>query len=206
MWIVKLGGSLARLPELELWLQVLARFGKGNVVVVPGGGVFADQIRELQVRWKFSDSSAHRMALLAMEQYGLTLCAIEPELVRASGVKEVRTLLESSRVPVWFPYAELSGDTTVAHSWEVTSDSLSAWLTRALNAERLLLVKSCPLPPESVSVAYLARQGIVDRAFPTFLRGAGWQTWLLPYQGHEALRDVLEGSAEALCGATRVAA
>ena len=204
MWIVKLGGSLARLPELKSWLQVLARFGKGKVVIVPGGGMFADQIRELQVRWKFSDSSAHRMALLAMEQYGLTLRAIEPELVAASGTSEVRMVLESSRVPVWFPYAELASDTTVAHSWEVTSDSLSAWLTRTLNAERLLLVKSCPLPSEPVSAAYLARQGIVDCAFPSFLRGATWQTWLLPHQRYEALRGVLEGSAEGLCGATKV--
>jgi 5-(aminomethyl)-3-furanmethanol phosphate kinase len=204
VWIVKLGGSLARLPELKLWLQVLARFGKGKVVIVPGGGVFADQIRELQVRWKFSDSSAHRMALLAMEQYGLTLCAIEPELVPASGTSEVRMVLESSRVPVWFPYAELSSDTSVANSWDVTSDSLSAWLTRALNAERLLLVKSCPLPSKPASVAYLARQGIVDCAFPMYVRGSRWQTWLLPHQRHEALRDVLDGSAEALREATRV--
>ena len=204
MWIVKLGGSLARLPELKLWLQILARFGKGKVVIVPGGGVFADQVRELQERWHFSDSSAHRMALRAMEQYGLTLCAIEPELVPAAGIDEVRTALESSRVPVWFPYTDLATDTTVAHSWEVTSDSLSAWLTRALDAERLLLVKSCPLPSEPVSVAYLARQGIVDCAFPTFLLGAGWQTWLIPHRCYKALHNVLDGSTGALCGATRI--
>ena len=76
MWVVKLGGSLARSEALRGWLAVLARAGRGRAVVVPGGGRYADAVRAEQQRWGFDDSTAHSMALLAMDQYGHQLAAI----------------------------------------------------------------------------------------------------------------------------------
>ena len=49
MIVVKIGGSLGKADALRSWLAVLAR-GKGRVVVVPGGGAFADGVREEQRR------------------------------------------------------------------------------------------------------------------------------------------------------------
>ena len=45
MWVVKLGGSLARSPELVKWLGVFYKLRrKINFVIIPGGGIFADHI------------------------------------------------------------------------------------------------------------------------------------------------------------------
>ena len=41
MRVVKLGGSLSGAPELKAWLAALAG-AAGRVVLVPGGGPFAD--------------------------------------------------------------------------------------------------------------------------------------------------------------------
>ena len=48
MWIVKLGGSLLGAEELTHWLELLARYSDGKIIIVPGGGIFADAVREAQ--------------------------------------------------------------------------------------------------------------------------------------------------------------
>ncbi|OZA05848.1 MAG: uridylate kinase, partial [Methylophilaceae bacterium 17-44-8] len=47
MWVIKLGGSLLGTDELQQWLSCIAEYGDGRVVIVPGGGVFADTVRTL---------------------------------------------------------------------------------------------------------------------------------------------------------------
>ena len=102
--VVKLGGSLAFAPALTEWLAALAASG-GRVVLVPGGGPFADQVRDAQRRRRFDDATAHRMALLAMEQYGLMLCGLHPALHPAKSRAEIRRLRREGLVPVWLPSA-----------------------------------------------------------------------------------------------------
>ncbi len=80
--IVKLGGSLARSERLTAWLDSLAE-AAGEVVVVPGGGPFAERVREMQQRWRFDDPTAHHLALLAMEQFGRMLAVLRPGLAPA---------------------------------------------------------------------------------------------------------------------------
>ena len=65
MWVVKLGGSLLGSPELIKWLALVAQHGDGKVVIVPGGGLFANSVREAQMITNVSDAVAHKMALLA---------------------------------------------------------------------------------------------------------------------------------------------
>ena len=169
MIVVKLGGSLAKAWTLQGWLAALAR-GKGRVVVVSGGGAFADAVREQQDRLHFSDRAAHRMAILAMEQYALALADLGPMTACATEL-DMRDALWRGETPVWLPSALALADAEIPESWDVTSDSLSAWLARRLGAGRLILVKSTaaprPLDPEA-----LAARGLVDRLFPSFLVGA----------------------------------
>ncbi|RUU72932.1 hypothetical protein EOD00_40425, partial [Mesorhizobium sp. M7A.T.Ca.TU.009.01.3.1] len=67
--IVKLGGSTAHAAEMKSWIAALAG-SRLPIVIVPGGGLFADHVRETQTRMDFSDAAAHAMAILAMEQFG----------------------------------------------------------------------------------------------------------------------------------------
>ncbi len=96
-WVFKIGGSLHANPQLRGWLGTLAVHGAGRVVIVPGGGPFADAVRAVQARWGFPDADAHFMALQAMDQYGRMLVAIEPRLAPAPDVAQMRTLLERGR-------------------------------------------------------------------------------------------------------------
>lgn len=169
MWIIKLGGSLYDSNCLPRWLHQLAFSEAGKAVIVPGGGPFADQVRQAQNRWGVSDACAHAMALLAMEQFGRLLQGLEPRLCLAASSKEISQALSQHQVPVWLPAAELLTRSDIPENWEVTSDSLAAWLSGKLKASRLILIKKARLSEPVVTAHALASRGIVDAAFPRFL-------------------------------------
>jgi aspartokinase-like uncharacterized kinase len=139
--IVKLGGSLIAAPELRLWLERIAE-AQGPILVVPGGGPFADTVRSAQDAIGFDDLVAHRMAILAMQQYGLLLQALEPRLRLLESEVEMAALVEERAAGVWLPWAVIGRDDGIEPSWEVTSDSLALIMAIRLGAARLLLVKS----------------------------------------------------------------
>lgn len=166
MWVVKVGGSLSASDDLSAWLDVLAELGGGRVVIVPGGGPFADQVRRSQARWDFDDTVAHHMALLAMEQYGWMLAGMRPELQCASSIAGICQALSNGRVPVWLPGQLAACAQDIPPSWDITSDSLAAWLANTLAAECLTLVKSIQPTESVVLAAALAEYGLVDPLFP----------------------------------------
>lgn len=168
--VVKLGGSLAEAGTIRSWLQVLSEHGRGRCIVVPGGGVFAETVRRAQPVFGFSDSAAHQMALLAMEQYGRLLADLAPVLVAAGAADAIAASLMEGRIPVWLPSAMAAKAPDIAPSWDITSDSLAAWLARRVGAASLVLVKSAR-PPSAVP-AELAGAGFVDPAFPAFTEKA----------------------------------
>lgn len=174
-WVVKLGGSLYRSERLPLWLRAMAG---ASAVVVPGGGPFADQVRLAQTRWRFGDETAHAMAILAMAQYGLMLAGLCPELRAAAGLPELRALAGAGQAAVWVPEPSGLAGIEVKASWEVTSDSLAAWLAGRLGARRLLLVKAAEISHARVEAARLAAQGLIDPAFPGMIEGASYEAWL----------------------------
>ncbi len=164
MRIIKLGGSLCRGELLDPWLEAVARTPR--LVVVPGGGPFADTIRSAQGTWGVDDGTAHRMALLAMDQYALMLCPRHPRLRLTHDAADIAAALNSRRIPVWAPYQWLSpGHDDVTESWDFTADSLALWLGIRLVAEEVLLVKSVDAPA-GADAGDLARAGVVDACFP----------------------------------------
>ncbi|HZD91200.1 MAG TPA: hypothetical protein VE224_13950 [Pseudolabrys sp.] len=166
--IVKLGGSLAGSSRLAGWLDRLAAC-KGAVVVVPGGGPFADTVRRAQTGMGFDDSVAHHLALLAMEQFGRALVNGRPRFVMASTAEAIRAALVAGLMPVWAPAEMALAAADIPASWDVTSDSLAAWLAGRLGAERLLLVKHGHFAAARLQVTDLIRQGLVDAAMPRYL-------------------------------------
>jgi len=195
MWVVKIGGSLAASSELSAWLAALAGPRKVPLVVVPGGGPFADAVRRAQRRHGFDDRTAHLMALLATEQFGLMLCALGPGLVPAATLEAIRAAQGRGEVPVWMAAAMTADRPEIAASWDVTSDTLAAWLAGQMRAEALLLVKSAPPPQGPLSADGLAAAGLVDAAFPRMARGTGFAVRLLGPGDRDALVQGLAAGA-----------
>ncbi len=165
--VVKLGGSHVGSRLLRNWLRAIAA-AEGGLVLVPGGGSFADAVRRAQPVVGFDDSAAHDMALMAMAQYGRALASLEPRLELADSADNIRFACVAGRIPVWSPWPMLRGAPDIPTSWDVTSDSLALWLASALKVPRLLLIKH-RAAPVATSCRLLARDGLIDAAFSRFL-------------------------------------
>lgn len=173
MWVVKLGGSLLGDPLLPQWLELLAQLGGGRVTVVCGGGSFADEVRRAQAQWQFDDLAAHNMAVLAMAQTAQLARGLSPTLRLASNEAEIRRVLHGGHTAVWQPFEWMRSQANGSTNWDVTSDSIAVELARHLNAERLVVVKSCAVD-RGATLAQLSDAGVLDRRFPAIASGAAF--------------------------------
>jgi len=190
-WVVKLGGSVFNSTELPKWLDVIARAGAGRVILVPGGGPWADEVRIAQKIDGFDDREAHRKALLAMEKYGQVLAGLRSNLALAPSVAGINEVLQQNKIAVWMPYAMVVEEPSIEESWDVTSDSLAAWLTSRLGASGLMLIKSVQIGEPQPGIAELVRLGWVDRAFARFASGMPVPIIVLGNGDQQAALDLL---------------
>ena len=191
LWVIKLGGSLLGEPELPHWLETVSRHGDGRVVIVPGGGIFADVVRDAQSLSLCSDEVAHRMAVMSMDQYGVMLAGLNPSLVTAESELEIAERGWQHRAIVWLPSKMVMADDAIPKNWQVTSDSLAAWLANKLNAKHLLLVKSVRPEGNPVSIERLIKDGMVDESFADFSAGQNFNTWVVGKEDYSAFKTGL---------------
>jgi 5-(aminomethyl)-3-furanmethanol phosphate kinase len=151
--VVKVGGSLGRMPgALPEAGRALAEAAHHRpLLVLPGGGVLADAVRALDRELALPATTAHWMAILAMDQYAQVIAAHTPNAAVVHDRMEIGSALGGGRIPVLAPYRWMLAADVLPHRWEVTSDSIAAFVAGALDAVLLVLLK-----PVSGPVATLA--------------------------------------------------
>jgi aspartokinase-like uncharacterized kinase len=207
--VLKVGGSLAEDPEsltrLCQELSVLAK--EHRIVVVPGGGEFADTIRKLDKKFGLSDSVAHKLAILAMDQYGLLLSDVTPDSIVSCSLDEIRNPAKG-KLPIFLPSQHMFCEDPLENSWDVTSDSIAAYVAGLLNAEKLVLVTDVdgifPEDPkqnvnakliEELSAKELQgwnRRTSVDKALPKILMETGSDCYVVNGKHPERIGLILE--------------
>jgi len=201
--VLKVGGSLGRnngLPDLCREIGCLGK--KYSTLVVPGGGGFADLVRSADRRYDLGETAAHCMALLAMDQYGYLL----GQLIEGSSLEtDLDFALQtatSGRVVILLPSAAVLHEDSLPHSWQVTSDTIAAWVARETGSHRLVLLKDIDgLMPSENSPAEIIREmtveelsrhsGGVDEYLSRFLAAAQLETWVINGLKPERLVELL---------------
>jgi 5-(aminomethyl)-3-furanmethanol phosphate kinase len=166
--VAKIGGSLHDSPNLARWIEALKRWPH-RLTLVSGGGPFADAVRAAQPKLRFSETTAHAMAVLAMEQYALALHDLY-SLVLAATPEEMDAAHAAGHIALWRASRMVGAARDIVPGWNVTSDSLAAWLARQTRADALLMIKSVDIGAET-ALRDLASAGIVDPAFPDYVDG-----------------------------------
>ena len=188
--VVKVGGGLGGepLPRLCAALGELSR--RHPLLIVPGGAGFADAVRDADRRFGLRAQSSHRMAILAMEQFGWLLSDLIPGAERCTDLTGAGTGRTRVLLPAGLPLDSLPA------SWDVTSDSIAAWVADRVGAGRLVLVKAVDdlHGRGRLTVAELAalRCDIVDAYLPTVLEGARFETWVIGGRDPARVAELLE--------------
>ena len=190
MWVIKLGGSLLSSGSLREWLSIIVEHGAGKLVIVPGGGIFANQVRVAQQKWKFDNKAAHQMALLAMEQYAHLLQSYAPDLVLAGSIEGIGKAISLNQLPVWLPFKMINACQNVSANWNLTSDSLALCLAEQLNAEHVMLIKS--LSSNKLNARQLSEYEMVDKDFPDFVEKSESDIWWLDQNDMGVLENLLK--------------
>ncbi len=140
--VVKIGGRLGRGKHLRAVCEGVATLGKSRrLLIVPGGGVFADAVRRCETRVRLSDTAAHWMAILAMDQYGYLLADLIPGSTAVRSLEEAHGVAAEGRAPVLLPFDLVHRVDALPHSWTVTADSIAVWVAGLVEAPTLVLLK-----------------------------------------------------------------
>jgi aspartokinase-like uncharacterized kinase len=203
--VVKVGGGLGRGAGDDALLALCATIGelgeRHPLLVVPGGAWFADAVRAADRRFGLPAATSHHMAVLGMEQFGWLLSELIPGAERCAEPARV----PAGRTAVLLP-AALALDSLPA-SWQVTSDSIAAWVAVRAGAGRLVLVKEVdglfaqwPAHGEALARLTVAELGAlrpagVDEHLPAVLEQTSFETWVISGRDPQRLVELLERGA-----------
>jgi aspartokinase-like uncharacterized kinase len=124
MIVVKIGGSLMhRAKEVVKEIIDYSNASGDKLLIVPGGSIFADIVRGVNA----SQEASHWMAVLAMEQYGYYLGD-------GNEVKLIDDLDVEDGVSILLTYTLMKKKDELPHTWDVTSDTIAAWVAHQLKA------------------------------------------------------------------------
>jgi aspartokinase-like uncharacterized kinase len=165
MIVLKVGGSLFDMaPGLLRRVKALG----ADVLVVPGGGEFADVVRRIDRENGLSADAAHWMAVLAMDEYAYYLSD-------KTGIELTGSLAKKKGTRIALPYEILKANDALPHTWDVTSDTIAAWIAVQMKCP---LVKATDVDGIIINGALVDRieasrligmETCVDRALPEFL-------------------------------------
>ncbi|MCC6057356.1 MAG: hypothetical protein LM568_00365 [Desulfurococcaceae archaeon] len=142
--VLKVSGHLYRYRDkvVEL-MQILEDLVEKEflVVVVPGGSIFADTVKEFQVETGIDDDLAHWMAIKAMEIYGLYLAKYSRKAVETYTLRDIENALKEKLIPIAMPYRILKEHDELPHSWDISSDSIATYIASLVRADIVVFGK-----------------------------------------------------------------
>ncbi len=207
--VLKVGGSLVEYPvSLKKLCKKLASFAKDHkILIVPGGGKFADVVRDLDKTYGLSNTIAHKMAVLAMDQFGLFLSDITPDSYVSYFLEKVKNS-PSGTLPIFLPSRFVFRKDPLESSWDVTSDAIAAYIAGVLHAKKLILVTDVDgvfteNPKKSLDAKLIAnvsanqllswnRRTSVDRILPKILLKTKLDCYVVNGKHPRRIRAILE--------------
>lgn len=164
MIVLKIGGSLHGSEYLSQWIDQLAAVKHQKIIIVPGGGPFANHVREIEQEAQLSLERSHDMAVMAMQQFGKLLHEMNTSLSLLNNLYDINSYEDGCKI--WDPYEMVIKNCPYPKNWQTTSDSLAAWLAMQTEASHLCLIKSGKVNRSTIKNL---QSDLVDNYLPTAL-------------------------------------
>lgn len=180
--VIKIGGSLFDLPDLAGRIaKLLDALENTKPLIVCGGGKTVDLVRSWDQTHQLGDRAAHWLAIQSLMLNNRLLCQLLPDARIITSPSEAKVVWQERGIPVlnsdtYLQQNSVSQAQPLPESWDVTSDSIAAWVTLNWPADELVLLKSVALPRET-SLAALASAGLVDSYLPTIAESLPQLCW-----------------------------
>ncbi|TES94907.1 MAG: hypothetical protein E3J90_10960 [Promethearchaeota archaeon] len=143
--IFKIGGKiLENSNNIESVISQLTQLYKEGIfqkiIIIPGGGSYANFVRKLDEELQFGDDLAHWMAVYSMNYNGMILNRKYPAL---ETIEKLTTFQDAKQMfCIFLPYSFLRKDDTLPHNWDVTSDSIALYVANKLKLSQCFLIKN----------------------------------------------------------------
>ena len=190
--VYKLGGSLLSQPDLVPRLRAILdqpvlfaspqpETERIKPLIVVGGGPVADTVRDWDKLHRLGDELAHDLALQSMSFNARLVTRLLPGARMVASRAEGEAAWSDGKVAVlasaeFVDAEERATRDLLPRTWEITSDSIAAYVARHWRAAALVLLKSVELA-DDCSLQSAATQGLVDSYFPKTAQRAcpiGW--------------------------------
>ena len=213
--VIKVGGNILtdHFESINPLFKIIFEQGKFlRLIVVPGGGTLADEVRRMHSGYKLSDFTAHFMALLAMDQNAFMI----NQFLEGSRVvfdpSDARRTTKGHRVAILAPFRLMLNRDPLPHSWNVTSDSIAAYIAKTVRAEKLILLKDVdgiftadPKKTQDSSliervtaselIETMTKPTCIDKMLPKVLRNSRVKAHVINGLFPERLESILKGVA-----------
>lgn len=170
--VLKLGGSLLKCTGLTDRMRSLIAFLRPKrILIVVGGGDAADVVRDWSDRFSLTEEMAHWLAIRSLSLTRGLVKELLPECEEVESPSAAAEAWINQRRPVllklesYLRQSEVHESAPLPHTWDVTSDSIAAWVATKWGAEQLILLKSIELP-DGTDLKQAEAAGLVDRYFP----------------------------------------
>ncbi|MFW9885200.1 MAG: hypothetical protein ACFFEX_12515 [Candidatus Thorarchaeota archaeon] len=166
-----MGGSLMNYPYwLREILKVISVSSQThNLLIVPGGGAFADLIRDFHTRKYLSDSAAHWLAIRCMDLTGFIMADMNSSMNLYSEKDALERWAEGKSFIIQ-PYELLKSHDRLPHSWDVTSDSIAYWIGIRGDADVVIFIKSINPYAKWLSVLQSETEPVRPESFEHLLK------------------------------------
>jgi aspartokinase-like uncharacterized kinase len=211
--VIKVGGNilLNHSDSIKPLFSTIFELGKNlRVIVIPGGGSLANEVRRMHKECNLSDSTAHLMAILAMDQNAFMINQFLEGSRVVFDLSDAKRTTKGHRVAVLAPFRLMFNRDPLPHSWNVTSDSIAGYIAKSVRAEKLILLKDvdgiCTDDPRKVNDASLiekvtaselietmTKPTCIDKMLPKVIRHSKFKTHIVNGLFPERLENILKG-------------
>ena len=133
--VVKIGGSL--FPEHAI--KLANELKNTSSLIILGGGEFANLIRKYDSQEKFSSEVTHYTAIDCMDIISKLVCDKVESAKLAYSLKDAEEIANENLTPIFIVSEFLKNEDPFECSWDVTSDSIAAYVAHSLNANLLIV-------------------------------------------------------------------
>lgn len=204
--IIKLGGSITERGTLKQIVQLGKTLSslfdrRQDFAVVPGGGLFAEFVRETQEKHDLDDEQAHWMAIQAMEQHASFLLKFMPNSNLHDFSSKDFDALIFENLPILRVMKYMRTESDLEKTWNSTSDAIATEIALKIKAKKIVFLKDIDgiiakeklVKKITIQELLELKTSPLDNNTPRILQRTNIKAYVINGLIHDRIENLLEG-------------